>query len=136
MKPAETKRLYERSCHSRRINTNTEMATEEAALWHRKFKSYDVRDVEAALDAWDQDGTLDEQKQPRGKWLPKPVELIPLIEAAQRRRVLAATERKDFVAWKCPGCGYTCSGWTNSTDPKRCARCGKEMGESHRGRAA
>lgn len=132
MKPSETEQIYQAACRAKRIKPQLE----EGLVWHKALKEHDAQDVSAAMDAWWKSTAVDSKGELLSRWLPSPGDLIPMIVSANRARRVEAAERKDFVAWKCPGCGYTSSGWTNSTDPKRCSKCGTEMAESHRGRAA
>lgn len=97
MNRAEMEKLYTRACKSRRI----EPQQEEGQAWLKAFKDFEARDVEAALNAWDNSSELNEQGQPRGKWLPKPVELKPLIEAARRRREANTQGPQDLLLFEC-----------------------------------
>jgi hypothetical protein len=69
-------------------------------------------------------------------------------EKVSRQNRIAAANDKDFVAFKCPACGATCSGWLLRTDqePRLCRgipkrphqsgeHCGEVLNEIHRERA-
>ncbi len=113
MTPHETKRIYEQACRTKRITPQDD----EGRAWHRVLRGYEVRDVETALDGWWADTTPSHDGQPRGKWLPTPAELKPLVEKAQSKRVSAAREPQDFLAWECSGCHYTCTGFVARSAP-------------------
>lgn len=129
MKPAETKRLYERACGAKRIVPQED----EGRAWHRVLRDFEARDVEAALDAWWADTTTGKDGRPRGAWLPTPAELKPLAEAAERKRKVADAEPKDYVSWRC-ACGYGMGGFVSRDDrrERKCPACGKPMPELSR----
>ncbi len=82
MKPRETTAIYVEACRSRRIAPQEE----EGRLWHKTLALYETKDVKAALEAWWADTTVGKDGEPRGKWLPAPAELKPLIENVVHQR--------------------------------------------------
>lgn len=127
MKPAETKRIYESACRSKRIVPNQD----EFDRWHKVLRGYEARDVEAALDGWWSDATLTSNGRPRGAFLPEPAELKPLIEIAHIRREAAAREPQDMILWECAGVGrHRSSLFLPRSQPSpngRQCQCGAEL---------
>ncbi len=99
MKPEETKRIYERACRAKRVVPQDE----EGRLWHRVLRSFPAEDVEKALDEWWADTTPGHDGQPRGKWLPAPAELKPLVERIAAQREAARRAPQDLLYWECSG---------------------------------
>lgn len=97
MKPAETKRIYEAACRARRITPQDD----EGRVWHRTLRDFETGDVEEALDGWWADTTPGHDGQPRGKWLPTPAELKPLVARVRQKREAAAREPQDILRWEC-----------------------------------
>lgn len=126
MKPAETKRIYETACRSKRA----EIVQEEFQRWHRVLRGFEARDVEAGLDAWWADDTPTHNGRPRGAFLPEPAELKPLVEAAQRKREAAAREPQDLLIWRCTKCIHTCTSYIAHSaiiGGNKCRACGAPM---------
>jgi len=127
MKPADTKRIYEQACCAKRIKPQDE----EGRTWHRVLREFEARDVEAALDAWWADITPGHDNQPRGKWLPTPAELKPLVKRAEIKRISAQRESMDMIAWECAGPDkHRSTGFYPRSQPtpggKKCC-CGAEL---------
>lgn len=119
MKPKETETLYTRACNTKRITPQDD----EGRAWHKALSMYEFRDAEKALDAWWSDKTPGSDGQPRGKWMPTPVELASATASVQRSRLAAAAERKDLVGYRCPRCKVTWCAYTNTVDAPECGRC-------------
>lgn len=137
MKPAETKRLYERECRARRITPQQD----EFNLWHKNLRKFEIRDVDAALDSWNSCTDTDDKGESRGKWLPKPAELIPLILHEQRARETQQQGPKDRVGLTCTNlqCPYRCVTFLAKGEqvPQReCRLCHAPMTEFYREAAA
>jgi hypothetical protein len=125
MKPSETTAIYVEACRSRRITPQQE----EGRLWHKLLASYDAKDVRAGLDAWSANSTLGKDGQPKGKWLPAPVELKPAIEDLIRKRIAAAAVKRFPVRWRCPSCKWRGMGMLAIDEPagsRRCGACDRE----------
>ena len=125
MTSAETKKIYEGVCRAKRLVPQED----EGRIWHRTLSGFDLQDVEAALDLWWADTTLDSNGNPRGKWLPTPAELKPTVERLAARRAAANREPHDVIRWKCEK-QHTCSGLYARSEPtpigKRCS-CGAAL---------
>jgi hypothetical protein len=99
MKPAETKRVYEQACRTKRITPQDD----EGRAWHRVLRDFEARDVEAALDAWWADTTPNLHGEPRGKWMPTPAELKPIVDRIVAKHAAAKREPQDIVWLECAG---------------------------------
>lgn len=107
MKPSETESLYTEACRARRISPQAE----EGREWHKQLRQYELKDVRTALDAWTRDTTQTKDGTPRGKWLPAPAELTPLVEKIVRDRETRAAIPRYYVRWLCPKCSYSLAGY-------------------------
>ena len=107
MKPTETSAIYSEACRSRRIVPQEE----EGRLWHKVLSGFDAKDVRSAVDIWGKDVTLGKDGAPRGKWLPAPAELTPLVEKILRDRETHAAVPRCYVRWLCPKCSYFLAGY-------------------------
>ena len=107
MKPSETTALYVEACRSRRLVPQEE----EGRQWHKSFSHYEAKDVRAGLDAWTADTTPSKDGTPRGKWLPAPAELKPLVERIVQRRAESAAVKRYAVRLGCPTCRHTFLGF-------------------------
>lgn len=127
MKPADTKRLYESACKTRRVTPQED----EARAWHKNLLSFEVRDVQAALDAWWASTARDEKGELRSRWLPAPAELKEFTERAVRRLAVDAAEPQDMVMWECVGEGrHRYTGFyprSKPTPAKKHCGCGAEL---------
>ena len=132
MKPEETKRIYQSACRAKRV----EIVQEESEKWHKVLRPFEARDVETALSAWWADTTSTQTGRPRGAFLPEPVELKPLVQAAQSKREAAAREPRDLLAWECQGQQkHTFSGFiarSKLTPSVQCRYCGARLRLIHR----
>lgn len=105
MKPSETTALYVEACRSRRLVPQEE----EGRQWHKSFSHYEAKDVRAGLDAWTADTTPSKDGTPRGKWLPAPAELVPVIERFLHQRIARAAVPTYYVRWSCSECNHSMS---------------------------
>ena len=112
MKPSETTAIYVESCRSRRIVPQEE----EGRLWHKLLALYDAKDVRAALDVWWADTTLGKDGEPRGKWMPAPTELKPLVERVVRDKAARAAVKRYLVCWLCKSCRHRMSGFLSAEE--------------------
>ena len=113
MKPSETTAVYLEACKSRRIHPQEE----EGRLWHRILSHYDLKDVQAALDLWAANGTPGKDGEARGKWMPAPAELKPLVEAIVHEREVRAAIKRYRVRWRCEACRFTMIGFLAVGEP-------------------
>ena len=107
MKETELKKAYARACQTR----GYEPSEGQFKTWKQTMMFFESVDIERAIDLWYESSTT----------LPMPAELKPLIERARRERTTKLHNQADFVAWKCPECGLTQSGWPE--DPARTRYC-------------
>ena len=123
MKPSETTALYVEACRSRRIAPQEE----EGRLWHKTLALYEAKDVKAALEAWWADTTVGKDGEPRGKWLPAPAELKPLVDRVVHQRAARAAIPTFYIRWKCSTCNVAKAGFlaTGDVDQRTC--CGNLM---------
>lgn len=126
MKPAETKRVYERACRTRRMAPQEE----EGHAWHRNLRAFELRDVEAAMDAWWASTATDGYGELRSKWLPAPAELKALVAVVEKVRKAKASSPTDYLRWECLKCQRICGGFHPRGDPtptnRRCP-CGGNL---------
>jgi hypothetical protein len=126
MQHSEVEKFYQRACGVRRLTPQVE----EGREWARILREFDHKDADAAINAWWTNTATDSNGDLKSKWLPTPAELRQAVWAAKRRREVSTSIRKDFVAWKCSSCPYTCSGFSNSAEAP--AHCGRAMDEQYR----
>ncbi|HZP06180.1 MAG TPA: hypothetical protein VFB43_14860 [Terracidiphilus sp.] len=129
MTPDETNRLYRGACQSKGRVPNQE----QGRSWHRTLRSFDTRDVEAALDAWNASTERDSKGDLKSKWLPAPGELKPLVLAAQSKRESAAREPEDLLCLSCEGpvphrfTSFIRRSAVPDLDRRRCRSCGAKL---------
>lgn len=128
MKPSETTAVYTEQARARRIMPHEE----EGRLWHTALKKYDVKDVRLALDAWNADTAPGKDGVPRGKWLPSPAELIPVIDKILHDRETQAAIPKFLVRWGCPTCRNSVVGFLRIGDDV-VRRCQSPWGPNRKG---
>lgn len=123
MKPSETTAIYVEACRSRRLVPQEE----EGRQWHKSFSHYEAKDVRAGLDAWTADTTPSKDGTPRGKWLPAPAELVPVIEQILRKKAARALVPTHYVRWACSACKATRAGFLAQGDNDQRKCCGAPM---------
>ena len=123
MKPSETEQIYGEQCRSRRIAPQED----EGRAWHKYLRQYDAKDVRAALDAWSRDTTPTKDGTPRGKWLPAPVELVPVVERLLREKAARAAVPAFYVRWMCETCKIAKAGFLAHGDSDERTCCSSPM---------
>lgn len=121
----ECETIYRDECLSRRIHPQLE----EGVKWFKQLAMFDVRDVRAALDAWNKSSERNARGEPRNNWLPNVgSELVPLVMDIQRKRSSRNSDRSMFVRWECPDCHCGSSGFV-APDDFQTRRCRKPLGQ-------
>jgi hypothetical protein len=119
MTKQELKRIYDAACGSRRLVPQVD----ELNAWIKALLHFELRDVQAAIDAWNVDPALDRDGQRRSKWLPSIAELLPFVHSAYNTRVARVSELRELWDWECLVCGHRMSGFLAAgADTKRFCR--------------
>lgn len=104
MKPSELKTIYAEAC---RTATNRPVPDDaQEKIWRQLMGGFDAADLRAGLATWWQ----------TEKFLPMPAELKPLAERARRDRFSKSALVKFLVAWSCPVCAASQSGYLSVED--------------------
>ena len=122
MTRAELKPLYVEAT----IRARVKPQRSEEDMWFKQLEYASARDLQTAINAWFDGGS---------KWMPKENEIKPLVEQAERKRMVEATTTKELVRWKCPTCKLPACGMLDPVDFKtrNCPRCGhRGMVETYR----
>lgn len=117
MKKIELEKIYERETRKK----GRDKDPGEFAGWAKYLLRFDSRDVQEALVEWGA----------QSRFLPlAKEELLPLVEAAQRKREAAAREPQDLLIWRCRNGHPPCTGYLprSQPDPERhCRVCREPM---------
>ena len=110
MTDAKLKELYTLTCATK----GYEPDPGQFKTWRHILGFSDARDLEKAIVEW----------YTHNLTLPMPAELLPLVGAEFRKRMLPKTGFEYMTAYKCPRCSLGAVGFTAAHE-MRCERCWK-----------